>query len=46
MMMVNQEAQQKAQAEIEAVVGSDRLPEFDDLPNLTYLSYIIQEVYR
>ena len=27
---------------MDAAVGSDRLPDFEDLPNLTYLSYILR----
>lgn len=46
MMMCNPEVQKKAQAEVDAVIGSDRLPEFDDLEGLTYLNYIRLEVLR
>ena len=44
--MENPAFQKKGQAEVDAVVGSDRLPEFDDIPNMPYLNYILQEVYR
>ena len=40
------EVQKKAQAEIDAVVGSDRLPSFSDRPNLPYCDAIAKEVHR
>ena len=40
------EVQRKAQAEIDAVVGNDRLPSFTDRPNLPYCDAIIKEVLR
>lgn len=46
MMMCNPDIQKKAQAEIDAVVGQGRLPEFDDLANLPYLNLVKQEVFR
>ena len=36
----------RAQAEIDAVVGTDRLPEFNDRPSLPYVDAIIREVLR
>ncbi|EEA23614.1 hypothetical protein TMatcc_002489 [Talaromyces marneffei ATCC 18224] len=45
-LMQNPEAQAKAQAELDRVVGSDRLPTWDDIPNLPYLNLILQETYR
>jgi len=36
----------RAQAEIDAVVGTDRLPEFDDRPSLQYVDAITREVFR
>ncbi|KAF2491284.1 putative O-methylsterigmatocystin oxidoreductase [Lophium mytilinum] len=36
----------KAVAEIDRVVGSERLPEFADIPNLPYLNLVLQECYR
>ncbi|KAG7446976.1 cytochrome P450 [Guyanagaster necrorhizus] len=38
--------QKKAQAEIDAVVGSDRLPGFMDRENLPYINAIVSEVLR
>jgi cytochrome P450 len=46
MMVVNQGAQEKAQAEIDAVVGKDRLPTIDDRPLLPYLDAIFREILR
>ncbi|KAK4208371.1 Fumitremorgin C synthase [Rhypophila decipiens] len=36
----------KAQAELDKVVGKDRLPTFDDLPNLPYVRAITAETLR
>lgn len=36
----------KAQAELDDVVGRDRMPTFDDLPNLPYLNAIVSETLR
>lgn len=38
--------QKKAQAEIERVVGVDRLPDFSDLDDLPYLTAMIKELLR
>jgi hypothetical protein len=38
--------QRKAQAEIDAVVGSDRLPKFSDRPDLPFVEAIVTEVLR
>ncbi|KAI9567596.1 cytochrome P450 [Boletus coccyginus] len=46
MMVVNQGAQEKAQAEIDAVVGKGRLPTMDDRPLLPYLDAIFRETVR
>ncbi|KII84162.1 hypothetical protein PLICRDRAFT_46528 [Plicaturopsis crispa FD-325 SS-3] len=40
------EVQRKAQAEIDAVVGSDRLPSFADRENLPYTYAVLTEVLR
>ncbi|KAH9174717.1 cytochrome P450 [Lactarius sanguifluus] len=45
-MVLYPEAQQKAQEEIDAVVGTGRLPDFDDEASLPYLSALCQEVMR
>ena len=40
------EAVHKAHQELDHVVGSDRLPSFDDLPNLPYINSFVKEVMR
>jgi cytochrome P450 len=44
-MVCNPEAQKKAQAELDRVVG-DRLPDHNDFGSLPYLTALIWEVYR
>ncbi|KAH8116039.1 cytochrome P450 [Phellopilus nigrolimitatus] len=36
----------RAQEEIDRVVGANRLPTFDDRPNLPYIDCILKELYR
>lgn len=45
-MLQHPEVQERAQAEIDAVVGSDRLPNFDDRPNLPYVEATWMETLR
>ncbi|KAI0002705.1 cytochrome P450 oxidoreductase OrdA-like protein [Xylariaceae sp. FL0662B] len=45
-MLVHPEVQRKAQEEIDRVVGSDRLPNFDDRENLPYVDAIAREAFR
>jgi cytochrome P450 len=45
-MVLYPEAQQKAHDEIDAVVGTGRLPDFDDEVSLPYVSALCQEVQR
>ena len=40
------EVQQRAQEEIDRVVGGDRLPTFDDRENLPYVDGIVKEAWR
>jgi cytochrome P450 len=40
------EVQRKAQEEIDAVVGTDRLPTFDDQEKLPYINAVIKEALR
>ena len=45
-MAMYPEALGKAQAEIDAVVGINRLPDFNDRPYLPYVNAIIKEMMR
>jgi len=45
-MILFPEVQEKAQAEIDSVVGKDRLPTFDDRDALPYIEAIICETLR
>ncbi|TFK35043.1 cytochrome P450 [Crucibulum laeve] len=40
------EVQKRAQAELDAIVGCDRLPDFDDRPSLPYVNAIVKETMR
>jgi len=45
-MTLYPEVQRKAQEEIDGVVGTDRLPSFQDRQNLPYVDAIVKEVLR
>ena len=45
-MALHPEVQKKAQAEIDAVVGHNRLPDFHDRPSLPYINAILKESSR
>ena len=45
-MAVYPEVQKKAQAEIDAVVGPNRLPDFHDRPSLPYVNAVVKESSR
>ncbi|KAF4571189.1 hypothetical protein EYR36_008518 [Pleurotus pulmonarius] len=45
-MLDNPECQKLAQAEIDRVVGKDRLPTFDDHTSLPYVECLVQELLR
>ncbi|KAG6370812.1 cytochrome P450 [Boletus reticuloceps] len=45
-MLQHPEVQGRAQAEIDAVIDTDRLPNFDDRPNLPYVEAILMETLR
>ncbi|KAJ3505129.1 hypothetical protein NMY22_g17693 [Coprinellus aureogranulatus] len=45
-MVLYPDVQRKIKEEIEAVVGSDRLPNHDDRPNMPYTNAVISEVLR
>ncbi|KAF8137469.1 cytochrome P450 [Boletus edulis] len=46
LMVLNPAAQEKAQAQIDAVVGKDRLPTMDDRPLLPFIDAIFREMLR
>ena len=45
-MTLSPEAQKKAQEEIDAVVGTHRLPTIDDRDRLPYVNCLLKEVLR
>ena len=45
-MALHPSLQKKAQIELEAVVGRDRLPSMDDIAALPYIEAILREVFR
>ena len=40
------EAQRKAQAELDAVIGPDKLPGLSDRPSLPYVNALVKEILR
>jgi cytochrome P450 len=40
------QVQRRAQAELDVVVGRDRLPTFDDRPHLPYIEALCKELMR
>lgn len=45
-MVMYPDAQKKAQQELDAVIGPDRLPEFSDRDSLPYLNAVVKEIIR
>ncbi|TFK83549.1 cytochrome P450 [Polyporus arcularius HHB13444] len=45
-MVLHPEVQKKAQAELDAVVGPNRLPDHSDQPDLPYINALIKEALR
>ncbi|CAE6348493.1 unnamed protein product [Rhizoctonia solani] len=45
-ILIYPEVQRKAQAELDSVIGADRLPSFQDRPRLGYIERIVQETLR
>lgn len=45
-LVIFPEVQERAQEEIDRVVGNDRLPTFDDRQNLPYIDGIVKEAWR
>ena len=45
-MLLHPEVQAKARAELDRVVGCDRLPDFQDQLSLPYVTAVVKEVLR
>ena len=45
-MVLYPEAKKRAQEEIEAVIGNERLPTMDDKTSLPYTECLLKEIYR
>ncbi|KAH7097930.1 cytochrome P450 [Auriculariales sp. MPI-PUGE-AT-0066] len=45
-MVLSPEVQRRAQAELDSVIGEDRLPTMEDRPSLPFIEAIVKEVYR
>lgn len=45
-MVLHPDVQKRAHAEIQAVVGSERLPAYSDRPNLPYIEAVYRETLR
>lgn len=45
-MAAHPEVLKKAQAELDTVIGPHRLPEFEDMTSLPYVSAVIKELLR
>lgn len=45
-MILNPRVQEKAKAELDSVLGNERLPTFADREKLPYIEYILQENFR
>ncbi|RPD63476.1 cytochrome P450 [Lentinus tigrinus ALCF2SS1-6] len=45
-MLLYPEIQRKAQAEVDRVIGRDRLPDFSDEPSIPYVTALVKEVLR
>jgi cytochrome P450 len=45
-MTLYPEVQQKAQQELDRVVGTSRLPTFEDRKNLPYIEAVVKETFR
>jgi cytochrome P450 len=45
-MAMYPDVQKKAQAEIDAVIGHDRLPDLDDIDSLPFINALVKETLR
>lgn len=46
MLLLHPDVQRRAQAEIDSVIGNNRLPDLGDKPNLPYLHAVVKEILR
>ena len=46
LLATHPEVQVKAQKELDSVIGTDRLPNFEDRPTLPYMEAIYREILR
>jgi len=45
-MILYPDAQKRAQAEVDAVIGTERLPTFEDRSSLPYVDAVLRETLR
>jgi len=45
-MVLYPDTQKRAQAEIDSVIGRDRLPTFEDRASLPYVDAVVRETFR
>ena len=45
-MALHPEVQRKAQEQLDNVIGTDRLPDLDDITALPYVEAIVKELFR
>ena len=45
-MLLHPQVQERAQEEIDRIVGGDRLPDYGDKDSLPYLAAVLKEVMR
>lgn len=45
-MVLHPEVYEKLQAEMDIAIGNQRLPTFNDRPNLPYLDCVLKEILR
>ena len=45
-MITHPDVQETAQAEIDRVIGKNRLPEFEDMDDLPYVASVVKEILR
>lgn len=45
-MVLHPAVQEKAQAQLDSVIGMNRLPDFDDISSLPYIEAVLMEIMR